>query len=1303
MKYTIFIPVFLIISYCVSAQEIRNNDPFYLSENIASSPEASSLGRYGNIKASPYNGKANVSLPLYSIDFEGLKIPIQLNYDTGGVRVVQEASWVGLNWNLSTTHGISRKVYGIDDFSKRNANLYNTYNGYIYNPLVMGLLEGADRPYLDIDDILNVHESYGNTSVAGDGSSYLDTQPDVFNVSVLGQSYTFILEKKGTGDILQTKVFNSNNVKIIFDLLTMSFDLIDENGFKFHFETNEVNTNFSTVSENTPPTDYLESIALIFSRTHRANESIITTWLLDNVTSPRGRVLNFNYQKGLHFTFPDYSFDYNIRGNEALNGWPNEQYNSVSGQNTLIGHKANYNVSFTVIENNYLTSITGNFGSVEFHLENRLDLSTGSTINLLSQNNFGTKVLTTSQSGSIRSCHGTTTNCGTNTPYLPWKLSGFSVKNNSGKNVFNVDFGQSYFNSNEINSPIKERYLRLKLDTVTINDQIHSFEYSDVNLLPAKDSYAVDFWGFSNGKINNNTYNPSLGRFITKYINTPSGSTSAQSFMNFKGADRSSDFLYGKRGLLNKIVYPTKGSTVFEYEAHDVVLDTPPLFQVTQYVPNSQRMRWTDMTDESKFDITFQYLKCSKDSNYNYFEREGTLEQGSPIIIPVVINEVFEVSFPSLIQISGSINTYTGWNGIGYWGNRPILVVEEINNGQEYVVFTYGDAPSNQGSPPNNVSKSISIPPGEFRIVRRWATLPAGEDYNNYPPIPASYFQPNSLLVKTYENINNISAFFERFEVGGARIKKIINKDANALFASGKEYKYNYTGAIAGLSSSGVLMDDLIYHNSGAGLHSFNPSGYNFSFKGYNMVGGNTSAQGSHIGYSFVQEFPINNLNNQLGHVDRTYHNLKNKYFKDSFCFPFMYDGITNDNYGTIHIFGFDTGWSCFGGGGMFDCDDGTGGKVYSRTGDACVENTVVLGLPTRLDYSYINGSIIKESTYNQNQNLLKKTENSYALLKGDVPLDYFTSFMNIGIHGIIGQNGGVAATLLNTTQGPWGADHHTYFPYLFPLHHGLVSKLSNSIKTEFMNSGDVVSESILIYNNITHLPTISTSLLNETEEVSNRLFYPNDSEVYGKPFMSNLRAENRLATVIKANSYKENNKLSTLEYSYAKNVNTANITLVTSISKSKGEATLKEDVIYEKYDNKGNLLQYRQKDGTPIIYIWGYNEQYPIVKIENAVYAQVSGQVINIQNKSNLDDDNCTDAENCDEKNLRTALNSLRLSLPLAMVTTYTYDPLVGLTSMTDPKGYTVYYDYDAFNRLRQAKDADGKILSETEYHYRQ
>jgi len=53
------------------------------------------------------------------------------------------------------------------------------------------------------------------------------------------------------------------------------------------------------------------------------------------------------------------------------------------------------------------------------------------------------------------------------------------------------------------------------------------------------------------------------------------------------------------------------------------------------------------------------------------------------------------------------------------------------------------------------------------------------------------------------------------------------------------------------------------------------------------------------------------------------------------------------------------------------------------------------------------------------------------------------------------------------------------------------------------------------------------------------------------------------------------------------------------------------------------------------------------------------------------------------------------------AEMTTYTYDPLVGVTSSTDAKGETTYYEYDPAQRLINVKDQDGNIVKHLNYHY--
>ncbi|NGX84406.1 RHS repeat protein [Aequorivita sp. KMM 9714] len=123
---------------------------------------------------------------------------------------------------------------------------------------------------------------------------------------------------------------------------------------------------------------------------------------------------------------------------------------------------------------------------------------------------------------------------------------------------------------------------------------------------------------------------------------------------------------------------------------------------------------------------------------------------------------------------------------------------------------------------------------------------------------------------------------------------------------------------------------------------------------------------------------------------------------------------------------------------------------------------------------------------------------------------------------------------------------------------------------------------------------------------------------------------------------------------------------------------------------DEGKPTQIQSKDGVFTSYIWGYGKQYPIAKIENASN-QAIASALNISVATLL---------TYDETNLA-ALNNLRALLPNTQVFTYTYSPLVGVTSITDPKGYTMTYKYDDFGRLQFVKDMDNNVLSENQYHY--
>jgi YD repeat-containing protein len=147
-----------------------------------------------------------------------------------------------------------------------------------------------------------------------------------------------------------------------------------------------------------------------------------------------------------------------------------------------------------------------------------------------------------------------------------------------------------------------------------------------------------------------------------------------------------------------------------------------------------------------------------------------------------------------------------------------------------------------------------------------------------------------------------------------------------------------------------------------------------------------------------------------------------------------------------------------------------------------------------------------------------------------------------------------------------------------------------------------------------------------------------------------------------------------------------------------------KEKVYYNSYDNLGNLLEYHKKDDISVSYIWGYNQIHPVIKAENVGYTTLNSAVTSVE--SDLQGflrNTIVDLTSDTQKNAWKSFNiALRNALPAtAMVTTYTYNPLIGMTSATDENNVTTYYEYDSFGRLKYLKDKDGNILKQHNYHY--
>lgn len=116
------------------------------------------------------------------------------------------------------------------------------------------------------------------------------------------------------------------------------------------------------------------------------------------------------------------------------------------------------------------------------------------------------------------------------------------------------------------------------------------------------------------------------------------------------------------------------------------------------------------------------------------------------------------------------------------------------------------------------------------------------------------------------------------------------------------------------------------------------------------------------------------------------------------------------------------------------------------------------------------------------------------------------------------------------------------------------------------------------------------------------------------------------------------------------------------------------------KYYN-GNIAEVVKKDGVPSSYIWGYNNVFPVVKVDGAdfatlktAYDAVGGNFIRLRSQA---------------------------SLSKALVSTYAYMPLVGITKETDPNNKDISYEYDILQRLKNIKDYQGNIVKNFQYNY--
>ncbi|MDW7691108.1 hypothetical protein R9C00_19855 [Flammeovirgaceae bacterium SG7u.111] len=258
-----------------------------------------------------------------------------------------------------------------------------------------------------------------------------------------------------------------------------------------------------------------------------------------------------------------------------------------------------------------------------------------------------------------------------------------------------------------------------------------------------------------------------------------------------------------------------------------------------------------------------------------------------------------------------------------------------------------------------------------------------------------------------------------------------------------------------------------------------------------------------------------------------------------------------------------------------------------------------------------------------------------------------------------------------------------------------------SSTTTELTEENGTVSTSVsYTYDSETGLTSETSQLNSNGSTTSSKTYYPNNSSQLtglNQSVIDGLTTQNRVATPIQIEQVVKgaNNSILakvTQRTNYKNWDNDNPVTIETrilpeTVQAAKGSLALEERIAYYDYDKNGNPTEIgKTGDALRISFLWGYNNTLPVAKIVGVGYADIT-----VSGVKNLGSGGLSESQ----------AEQLR-AIPGAMVTTFTYDPLIGMTSQTDQNGYTTYYEYDDFGRLKLTRDQDGNILSMNEYHYK-
>lgn len=219
---------------------------------IGPSPAVASLMRFEEVPVNQYTGIPQIDIPIFSTNTLGSKINVNigLSYHPSSINADEIAPLTGLGWNLMAGGVISRTVRGLPDeyweagSSNPKAGIYQTNQGNnsnYYHIMERILNGGPDSGWEDEEFKWDAYE-HGK----------YDTQHDLYQFDFMGRSGRFIIKKDLQNNELNAVPLDNNtnyHIDVIYnqsDYIISAFNILDENGIKYVFDTAEFTSNHSS-------------------------------------------------------------------------------------------------------------------------------------------------------------------------------------------------------------------------------------------------------------------------------------------------------------------------------------------------------------------------------------------------------------------------------------------------------------------------------------------------------------------------------------------------------------------------------------------------------------------------------------------------------------------------------------------------------------------------------------------------------------------------------------------------------------------------------------------------------------------------------------------------------------------------------------------------------------------------------------------------------------------------------------------------------------------------------------------------